>query len=257
MKTLALKKVLVGLLFASLSTGFAIAQSLSMSVTTKTYYGSYTPKHVLACWVTNSAGIYIYNIRMYGYSYYSYLTNWTSLNSSTKTTDGTTSATLTSHSPLTFTWNCKNTSSVIVPDGTYYLNLEFTEQSVTKQYVKYPFTKGTTTYTTVPTPVTANAYYTVPSITYTAPTSALTAAQTTTFDVLYSRTDRNLQLVYDATNHIDPELQLVNLKGQTLYKTHLKGSGNETIQMPDCAPGMYMIRLTDKEGWSQTRKLLI
>lgn len=258
MKKLALNKVLLGLLFASLSTGFALAQSLSFSVTTKTYYGNYAPKHVLTCWVTNSAGTYMYNLKRYGTGYLSSLTNWTMCSSSTKTTDGTTSATLGSHSSLSFTWNCKNTSSVTVPDGTYYINVEFTEQEGTKQFVKYSFVKGATSITsTAPTVVTSNSYYTSPLITYTAPAAALTTTQVTSFDCLYSATDRSLQLEYDPSVHSGVELQLVNLKGQTVHRTALKGSGKETTRLPDCAPGLYLIRLTDKGGWSQTKKVML
>jgi hypothetical protein len=257
MKTLALKKLLLGLIVASLSTGFAFAQSMSMSVTTKTYYGSYSPKHVLACWITNSSGTYVYAIKKYGYSYFSSLTNWTSCSSSTKSMDGTTSATLGSHSALTFTWNCKNTSSVVVPDGTYYINIEFTEQEGTKQFVKYSFTKGTSTYTSAPTVVTSNGYYTGPSVTFTAPTVGLTTTEVTTFDFTYTPSDRSLQLEYDPANHSNVQLRLVNLKGQTVYNTTLKGTGKESTQLPNCASGIYLIRLTDKGGWSQTRKLLL
>lgn len=257
MKKLALKKALLGLIVACLSTGFAFAQNMTLSVTTKTYYGSYYPKHVLTCWVTNSAGIYMYNLRRNGYNYLSSLTNWTMCSSSTKSSDGTTGATLTSHSVMNFTWNCKNTSSVIVPDGMYYLNIEFTEQEGTKQYVKYSFTKGTTTYTSTPTIVTANAYYTGPKVIYTAPAAALTTTQVTNFDFSYSRTDRTLQLEYDPASHSGVELQLVNLKGQTVYRSTLKSSGKESTQLPEVSQGIYLIRLTDKEGWSQTKKLML
>jgi len=258
MKPLALKTALLGLLFASLSTGFASAQNMSMTVTTKTYYGSYYPKHVLTCWVTNSAGIYMYNLKRNGYNYLSSLTNWTMCSSSTKSSDGTTGATLSSHSMMTFTWNCKNTSGVVVPDGTYYINIEFTEQEGTKQFVKYAFTKGTSNITsTPPTVVTSNTYYTTPLLTYTAPATALTTTEVTNFDFSYSRTDHTLQLAYEPASHSGVELQLVNLKGQTIYRTTLKGTGKESTQLPSCATGIYLIRLTDNEGWSQTIKLML
>jgi hypothetical protein len=258
MKTIALKKVLLGLIVASLSTGFATAQSMSLSVTTKPYYGGYSPKHVLTCWITNSAGSYIYNVRRYGYNYLSSLTNWTALSSSSKSADGTTAATLTSHGSLTFSWNCKNTSSVVVPDGTYYINIEFTEQEGTKQYVKYSFVKGASSISSsTPTVVTSNTYYATPLLTYTAPAAALTTTQATNFDFIYTNADRNLQLEYDATNHSNVMLQLVNLHGQTVHQSTLKGSGKESVQLPNCTPGIYLIRLTDQDGWSQTKKIVI
>jgi hypothetical protein len=253
-----MKKTIIGLLLALLTNHFATAQSLTFSVTTKTYYGSYAAKHVLACWITNSAGVYQYNLKRYGTNYLTSLTNWTACSSTTKKTDGTTSATLTSHSNLSFSWNCKNTAGTVVPDGLYYINVEFTEQEGTKQFVKYSFTKGTTAITsTAPTVVTSNGYYSTPLITYTAPTVALTPTEATDFEYIYSRSERSLQLAYDAANHNSIKLQLVNLKGQTVYTIGLKGSGKETVQLPDCGKGIYLLRLTDKEGWSQTKKLLL
>lgn len=258
MNALALKKIIAGILIASLSTGFVAAQSMSLSVATKTYYGGYSPKHVMACWITNSAGTYVYAMKRYGSKYFSSLTNWTAVSSSNKNTDGSTSATLNSHSTVTLTWNCKNSSSVVVPDGTYYINLEFTEQEGTKQFVKYSFVKGTTSKTSsAPTIVTANSYYTSPLLVYTAPAVALSTPQASSFDFIYLRSDRSLQLDYDAVNHSKVELRLVNLKGQTVHQVVLKGLGKESTQLPAVACGIYLIRLTDSEGWSQTKKIVL
>lgn len=94
-------------------------------------------------------------------------------------------------------------------------------------------------------------------VTFIVATVALTTTQVTNFDFTYSRIDRTLQLQYDAANHSSIELWLVNLKGQTIYRFSLKDSGKESTLLPACPQGIYLIRLTDKEGWSQTRKLLL
>ncbi len=271
MKTLTLKKGILGFLFVSLSTGFALAQSMSFSVITKTCGGSYKPKHVLACWITNSTNFtttasFIRTINFQssnGDNSTSYLTSWVK-NSAKNTVNAITGATLSVHNQATngsgisripFTWNFKNSRGTVVTDGTYYLNIEFSEG--TRQIIQYPITKGTTSYTIVPTPVTANAYFASPSLTYTAPTAALTPTEVVHFDYVYNRTDRSLQLAYDAANHSGIVLQLVNLKGQTIHQAELKGSWKETTQLPNCSPGLYLIRLTDKNGWNQTKKLML
>jgi hypothetical protein len=267
MKSLAPKKALLGLLLACLSTGFVTAQSMSFTVTTKTYGGSYaTDGLVFALWITNSTSTYIKTINRQSKSYTDLLTNWKS-NSGNKTADGITGASLPSHnyaytstakttSRIPFTWNFKDFNGNLVPDGNYYINIEFSEGGASK-YIKYPLTKGTTSYSIVPVPVAASTYFTSPALIYTAPTVALTTTQVTNFDFTYTPSDRNLQLEYDAANHTGIQLQLVNLKGQTVYHTPLKGFGKETTQLPACPQGIYLIRLTDKEGWSQTQKLLL
>lgn len=272
MNSLAPKKVLLGLLLACLSTGFLFAQSMSFSVTTKTYNGNYKPKHVLACWISSSTNLttsasFVRTINFQsnnGDGATARLVNWVK-NSASNKTDAITGATLGSHNQATtggisripFTWNFKNKNGVVVADGTYYINIEFTESNAAGQIIQYPVIKGTASYTIAPTPVAANAYFTGPSLVYTAPTVALTTTEVTNFDFVYSPSDRNLQLEYDAANHTGIELQLINLKGQTVFNKALKGFGKETTQLPACQKGIYLIRLTDKEGWSQTHKLLL
>lgn len=268
MKSLALKKVLLGLLVASLSIGFAAAQSMSFTVSTKNTSGSTGNPSVFALWITNSAGAYVKTINRQSKNYTSDLSSWVS-NSGSKTTDGLTGASLPSHNyayssgtikRIPFTWDFKNYQGTLVADGTYYINIEFKEENTSRQYIKYAFTKGTTTYTVAPTGTmmtgTASCF-TSPSLVYTAPTVALTTTEATNFDYSYSRSDRSLQLQYDAANHRSVQLQLVNLKGQTVHRSSLKGSGNETLQLPAFATGLYLLRLTDGEGWSQTKKLLL
>jgi len=274
MKSLALKKGLLGLIVACLSTGLLSAQSMSFTVTTKTYNGNYKPKHSFALWISNSktltstaSFVKVINIQTANSDGSKYLTSWIS-NTGSNRTNAISGATLTAHNQamngsvmrIPFTWNFKNNSGVLVPDGTYYINIEFSEgtgTSSSRQIIQYPITKGASSYTIVPTPVTANAYFASPSITYTAPAVALTTTQATTFDFAYSRIDRNLQLQYDASSHSNLQLQLINLKGQTVFHTSLKGTGNESTTLPIQNSGIYMIRLTDKEGWSQTRKLML
>ncbi len=270
MKSLAPKKALLGLLLACLSTGFVTAQSMSFTVSTKNTSGSTSKPVVFALWITNSAGAYVKTINRQSKNYTSDLSSWYS-NSSNKSTDGLTGASLPSHNytytasggtikRIPFTWNFKNHLGALVADGTYNINIEFKEENTARQYVRYSFTKGATSYTIAPTGtmVTGTAScFTSPSLVYTAPTVALTTTEVTNFDFIYSPSDRNLQLEYDAANHTGIELQLINLKGQTVYNKALKGFGKETTQLPACQQGIYLIRLTDKEGWSQTQKLLL
>ena len=270
MKSSAPKKALLGLLLACLSTGFVTAQSMSFTVSTKNTSGSTSKPVVFALWITNSAGTYVKTINRQSKNYTSDLSSWVS-NSGNKSTDGLTGASLPSHNytytasggsikRIPFTWDFKNYQGTLVADGTYYINIEFKEESTARQYVQYSFTKGTTSFTIAPTGtmVTGTAScFTNPSLVYTAPTVALTTTEVTNFDFTYTPSDRSLQLQYDAANHAGIELQLVNLRGQTVHHTPLKGFGKETTQLPVCPHGLYLIRLTDKEGWSQTQKLLL
>ncbi|MCX6307291.1 MAG: DUF2271 domain-containing protein [Bacteroidia bacterium] len=272
MKSLALKKALLGLLVACLSTGFVAAQSISFTATTTSY--DTKPANVFACWITDSnTGKYIMTINRQSTTagYTSSLKNWKAATGWTKTglagqNDGMTGATLSSlNQTLTgstkripFTWNCKNSSGVMVPNGDYVVHIEFAQESNTpEQHETFVFTKGTTSINQIPNSVINSSYITITAFTYTAPATALTPTEVSNFDYTYSRSDRNLQLQYDAANHAGIQLHLINLKGQTIHHTALKGSGKETTQLPALPQGIYLLRLTDKEGWSQTQKLLL
>ena len=267
MKKLALKKALLGLIVASLSTGFVSAQSMSFTVSTKNPNGSTGNPLVFALWITNSAGTYVKTINRQSKNYTADLTSWSS-NSGSKTSDGLTGASLSSHNyqyssgsikRIPFTWDFKNYLGTLVADGSYYINIEFKEESTARQYIRYPITKGGfLSYTTAPSGTiiagTASCF-TSPSLVYTAAAVALTPTQATDFDYTYS--NHNLQLEFDASSHNNLVLQLVNLKGQTMFHSALKSSGKESVQLPNFAPGIYLIRLTDKEGWNQTKKIVL
>lgn len=255
-----------------LSTNLTWAQSLSFSASTVTTNSS-KPANVFACWITDSiTGKYIMTINRQSTTagYTASLTNWKTSTGWTKTglacqNDGITGATLISLNQtyngttkrIPFIWNCKNSMGTLVPDGKYIVHVEFAQENATVQHETFVFTKGSTSSTIIPSSKINSSYITITAFAYTAPTVALTTAEVTNFDFIYSRKDRNLELEYDPASHSNIHLQLINLKGQTIYDTSLKGSGKESTQLPTCTPGIYLLRLTDKEGWSQTQKMVL
>ena len=65
---------------------------LTVSVTTSTTGGNYSPKHVVAIWVENSAGTFVKTLTVYAEARKYDLTNWNSI-SGGNVTDATTGAT--------------------------------------------------------------------------------------------------------------------------------------------------------------------
>lgn len=124
----------------------ASSGSLSASVTTTTYNGSYAPMHVLAIWITNSSGSFVKSLMVYAAARKNHLTNWYAATSTGNTTDATTGATLSSHSSHTCTWNGKDVNEATVTDGTYKLCVEYTESNSTGKLATFSFTKGSGTY---------------------------------------------------------------------------------------------------------------
>ena len=108
------------------STGI-YSQSVTFNVTTVTDNGSFSPKHILAIWVKNSNGVFVKSIKVNAATRIQYLYSWNKSSAGNKT-DAITGATLTAHQAHSVTWNCKNTSGNVVPNGTYKMMIEYTDQ---------------------------------------------------------------------------------------------------------------------------------
>ena len=119
--------------------------TLTFTVRTVSYGGSYAPRNAGAIWVTNSSNQFVKTIKIWAQSYRSKLVKWVA-SSGNNTTGAITSASLNSHQLHTVTWNGTNTSNVAVPDGDYKINVEFAEHNATTnnpgKYKYVTFTKS-------------------------------------------------------------------------------------------------------------------
>lgn len=91
-----------------------------------TYHGWYGPAHVEAAWIVDSAGKYIHTLEEYGRIRQVNLVSWNQA-SQGQAVDCVTGATITQHRAHTVTWDCIDLNNNPVPDGTYRLIAEFTE----------------------------------------------------------------------------------------------------------------------------------
>jgi hypothetical protein len=258
-----LTKFFRALLFILLTTGVLQAQTVTFNVTTVTYNGKYAPKNCFAIWVTNASGTYIKTINRQSKNYTSYLTNWYS-NSSNKSTDGVTGASLNSHnyaytsqggsiSRIPFSWNCQDYNGNTVADGTYYINVEFTEHNGTGKTAKYTFVKGTTNQSISYSNV--SSYFTNATLSYTAPATALENTTTESASVLYQKEDKTLQIQYDEANHSQVQLTIYNLSSVTCKQQALT-SGTTSLNLSKLPNGLYMVKLTDTKNCFKIQKIL-
>lgn len=141
--------------------GFFLAQcsfsqtsgTMTFSVKTVTYSAPYSPRHILAIWIADANGTWVKTRkRMYqNTAYRQYLTNFKNATNSTyDATDAVTGATLQSHQTHTVTWDGKNVSGNLVPDGTYRVYIEFTSANATGKLYYCEFTKGPDAFTLTP-----------------------------------------------------------------------------------------------------------
>ena len=116
---------------------------LTFKVTTTTMRGRYSPKHVLAIWVTDAQGKFVKTLAKHAFIRGRYLTGWNSA-AAGNVVDAVTSATLNAHGTRTVTWNLTDVMKRPVPDGDYKLVLELTENDRTGVSTTVPFSKGPT-----------------------------------------------------------------------------------------------------------------
>lgn len=131
--------------------GSGVAQNtpgtVTFTVTTVSNGGEYAPKHILAIWIKNASGTFIRTSKLQAVKETKYLYQWKA-SSSLNTVDATTGATLSSHQTHSVTWNCKNLSNAVVPDGSYEFWVEFTDLDAQGPYTHYAFNKSTTSVNT-------------------------------------------------------------------------------------------------------------
>jgi hypothetical protein len=132
--------------------GFSIAPALSaagaegsakLEFTTISAQGRYSPKSVLAAWVTDSKTNFVKTISKYGSRRQRYLLTWTEARGTETTVDGVTGATRNAHEALTVTWDGCDAKKKPLPDGTYLLFVEFTDLHAQGPKMVVPVAKGT------------------------------------------------------------------------------------------------------------------
>jgi hypothetical protein len=113
---------------------------VTFTVRTVTDNGTYSPKHVLAIWVEDANG-FVKSRLVRANQRKQYLYKWMA-SSNNNVVDATTGATLSSHQTHTVTWDCTGLDGNEVPDGEYYIFIEYTDKHAQGPWTTVTFTKG-------------------------------------------------------------------------------------------------------------------
>jgi len=153
------KTFIILLLTLSLST-LTFAQTLgelSVTTTTSSAGGMFSPNNVLAIWVEDDAGNFVKTLMVYAQFYTTYLNTWEASTNAAgdmyNSVDAITGASRTSHGIRTCAWDGKDVSGIDMPDGTYYVWMELTDRNNTGNFSSFMFTKDDNTNTLTPSNV--------------------------------------------------------------------------------------------------------
>ena len=145
-----MKKVfaLITGIFLSLQLFAQTTGSLSVSVTTASTGGTYSPKNVFVIWIEDASGNFVKTLTANAEKRIQYLYKWSASTSAKGSqynrVDAVSGATLSGHGTRTGTWNGTDYNKNLVPDGTYYVCFELTDKHAQGNYSRFAFTKGAT-----------------------------------------------------------------------------------------------------------------
>ena len=119
---------------------------LTVTVTTSTTGGNYSPKNIVAIWIEDDAGNFVKTLLAYAQTRKTHLNTWqastTAAGSPYNTVDAITGATKSSHGTRTCYWNASDVDGEIVIDGTYKIWMELTDKNSTGNFSSFSFVKG-------------------------------------------------------------------------------------------------------------------
>jgi len=116
--------------------------------------GAFSPKHIMAIWIEKSDGTFIKTrLKRSGNSYIQYLNVWLN-KSGGNATDAITSATLNFHQQETITWDGKDLSGILLPDGDYKVWVQMAWANSNGPTFNATFTKGPNVFNSNPTSTT-------------------------------------------------------------------------------------------------------
>lgn len=148
------------LLFVIVMTNSMLAQNekeiaatdgtLTFTAKTVSNGATYSPKNVLAIWIKDANGNFVISRKVMANNRKQHLVKWMA-SSGNNSADATTGATLSNHQTHTVTWDCRDLTGNLVPDGDYQVWIEYTSRNSANGGSPGPsysttFTKGTVTF---------------------------------------------------------------------------------------------------------------
>lgn len=219
---------------------------MTFTVKTVTANGDFAPKHVLAIWVEDESG-FVLTRKLGGDKRKEYLYTW-NVASGANVTDATTGATLTSHQSHTVSWDCRNVDGDLVEDGTYYVNVEFTDAHKQGPLKRISFSKGAD-----PVSLTPGDETNFVDMTLSFEPSA-TGFEVSHTDVtrVYPNPTTGIIMIDLEGNVGTSTITIYEVNGSLIYSRKLKGSGIHPLSLLDYSEGAYILQVESESKSSRT-----
>lgn len=207
------------------------------TVTTATVGSNYDPDNIVAIWVVNSSGVFVKSLLVNAVARQQYLYTWITSSSLNKV-DATTGATRVGHGTLTCSWNGKNVSEVVVPDGSYTVKMELTDKHSQGNLGSFTFVKGPSVCIVTPADVPSFASTSIkwiPAV----KTAVDEVTLSNSYDVYPNPTTGSIYV--DGLNI--KEVEILTPSGKSILKTKF-----QAINLSSLPNGIYMIKIYSEKG---------
>lgn len=223
--------------------------TLSVSVSTSTTGGNFSPRNIVAIWVEDSVGNYVKTLLAYADKRKTHLNNWeTSTNAKGvkyNVTDAVSGATRSSHGTRTCSWNGTDYNKNLVADGTYVLCMELTDKNSTGNYSTFSFVKGVNNEVT---PSDVSSFSSISIIWEATATGILTEINRIDDILIFPNPVKNIFRIEG--ENID-EIEVWSISGKLI----LKSSFSKEIDLTNNEDGVYLVKV--KKGSQIIIKKLI
>jgi len=212
-----MKKLLILILAGiSLNIYAQTAGTATFTVTNISNGGAYSPKNIIAIWIKNSSGTFIRTMKVMAQQRIQYLYKWKQ-SSGLNTVNAVTGATLSNYQTHTVSWNCKDNSGNIVPNGNYEFWVEFTDADAQGPYYSYSFNKSTSP---VNTTFPDQAKFKNVSIVYTPSSSEVKPNEAVPAKVIQSPSSNLISFEAPTNVAENASLKIYSLDGKLIYETY-------------------------------------
>jgi hypothetical protein len=219
--------------------------TLTFSCSTTAPNGTWGTKHVLAVWLENTANpsVFIKTKAKYG-NEDDHLTSWVA-KSGKNLVDATTGATLVTYSTIAVAWNGTNTSSTVVPDGTYniYIEMGWGSNKTTDHSVQsFSFVKGPNTQHLTPA---ATTNYSSVVIDWNPVITLVGASENFDNECLFPNPTNGIVNIKFSRELQGASLNVVNPAGKTILSERNVRipTGTKAIDLGDQPNGLYFITI--------------
>jgi flagellar hook assembly protein FlgD len=233
--------------------------SVTFTIKTIAKSGGFSPKHVLAIWIEDNSGKLVKNLELSANTRKQYLYTWNTV-SGGSATDITTGATLTSHKTHSKTWDCRDKSGTLVPDGSYKIRTEFTSEHAQGPLDAVTFTKASGAITLNPA---ASTYFTDINLAFTPSIGTkidLLSPEKYELEVYPNPVKDFLNIVFTMNTEAKINLSIYNMNIQlvSLINESIAVEGNNEFRWSppsDLVKGSYILIL-QSDKFIATRKIV-